>query len=227
MARRKKLLIIIILSMIFTYIIYFANRKNKINLVALGDGIASGETSFSIDGISFNDYIKEYFEKKKILNSYNSNYALKNYKISDLINDINENDKKGDNKLFLKQFIYKADIITICIGEEELIKMAITKDLDVTYIKKYLNQYDDLLSLIKENTEAIIIIIGFYENNYLDKSNIIILNSELANLTEKYDAIFINISDLLLNKDYFSSKDSYYFNYKGHEKIAEMIINSL
>ena len=213
--------------MIFTYIIYFTNHQSKINLVVLGDGIASGETSFSIDGISFNDYIKENFANRKILNTYNSNYAFKNYKIADLIADINENDIKKDNMLFLKQIIHKADILTICIGEEELIKTAITKDLDVSYLKKYLNQYDNLLFLIRENTEAKVFIIGFYENSYLDKSNVIILNSELANLTKKYNTVFININDLLLNKEYFSSNESFYFNYKGHEKIAEMIINSL
>ena len=40
---------------------------NKLNIVALGDGVASGETSYNIDGISYNDYIKDYFSNKKLL----------------------------------------------------------------------------------------------------------------------------------------------------------------
>ena len=218
---------IITISFFFLYFIYFLNHKTKINIMVIGDGIASGETSFLIDGLSYNDYLKEYFINKKSLNKYNDTYAYKNYKISNLINDIKTNDLKEFLNLHINQIIHQSDIITIGIGEEELVKLAITNDLDITYLKQHIQEYDKLLYLLKENTEATIVIVGFYENKYLDKSNIIILNSELANIASKYNAIFINISDLLLNKDYFVDDNSYYFNYKGHEKIAEMIIHSI
>ena len=81
--------------------------------------------------------------------------------------------------------------------------------------------------MLKNITEGKIVIIGFYENKYLNNTNTIILNSELANIAQKYNLTFINISDLMLNKDYFLNPNSFYFNYKGHEVIADMIINSI
>lgn len=225
MKRKYKLLIIIIISGMFTCLIYNINKSNKINIMAIGDGISSGETSFNIDGISYNDYLKEYFYNKKILKNYNDDYSYKNNKINDLLQNINNNQNNKNG--FIKQLLNKADLITISIGEEELTKLAITNDLEYDYIKTIINKYDNLINIIKEITESKIILIGFYENKYLDKSKIIILNSELSNIAKKYNIIFININDLLVNNDYFVSNNSYYFNYKGHIEIAKLIINSI
>jgi len=209
------------------YFIYFYNREDKIYLVGIGDGISSGETSYNIDGISYNDYLKEYYDSKKILKDFNFNFAKKNNSIKDIINDIENNtlDKKSD--LFIKQILHKATIITISVGEDELTKLEMTNDLDEENIKKFIDNYDKLLQSLKKITEAKIVVIGLYENKFLNKSNIIILNSEISNLTNKYNAIFINVADLLLNKDYYLNKNSYYFSYKGHETISEIIIHSL
>lgn len=227
MKRKYKLILIILISSIFTYLIYFLNKEDKINIVALGDGIASGETSYEIDGISFNDYIKEYFDNRKLLDNYDNNYAYKNYKISELINDLKSNDLKEDEDLYIKQILHKANLITIAIGEEELVKLSITKDLNKEYLKKFITEYDDLLFLLKEITDAKIFVVGFYENNFLNKSNVIILNSELSNIAIKYEVTFINIADLMLNKEYYLDNKSFYFNYKGHKAISEMIIHSM
>lgn len=227
MKRKYKIFIIVLISSIFTYLIYFFNQEEKLNIVALGDGIASGETSYDIDGISFNDYIKEYYDSKKLLNNYDNKYAFKNYKINDLINDLKNNNLHEDEDLFIKQILHNADLITISIGEEELVKLAITKDLDADYLKKFINEYDDLMYILKDITDAKIVLVGYYENHYLDKGKVIILNSEISNIANKYDAIFINISDLMLNKNFYVNNNSFYFNYKGHKEIAEMIIHSI
>ena len=225
--RKYKLIIIILVSTLLTYFIYFFNREEKINIVALGDAISSGETSYNIDGISYNDYLKEYFENKRLLKSYDASFSYKNYKIDDLITDLKSNITKDNAKLSMQQLIHKADIVTINIGEEELVKMAMTDDLTKEYLDKFIKEYDDLLYMLRDITEGTIIIVGFYENSYLDKSNVIILNSEVSNIAIKYDAIFININDLMLTEDYYASKNSYYFNYKGHKIIADMIIHSI
>jgi len=225
--RKYKLILIIVISTILAYFIYVFNKEDKINLVSLGDGVASGETSYNIDGISFNDYLKEYFENKKLLKNYDDTYSYKNYKISELINDLKNNDLKEAEDLYINQILHKADIITVAIGEEELVKLAKTNDLDTKYIKEFIKEYDCLMSMLKRITEAKIILVSFYENQYLDKSDIIILNSELSNIAFKYKSIFINISDLMLNKEYYLDNNSYYFNYKGHKAIAQMIIHSI
>lgn len=227
MRRKYKLIIIILISGLLTYLIYFFNREEELQIVALGDGISSGETSYNIDGISYNDYLKDYFSSKKLLKSYDDNYASKNYKISELVNDIKSNVLDEEKDLYIKQVLHQADLITICFGEEELVRLAMTNDLDSEILKKIINEYDNLLYLLKDISDANIMIISFYENNYLDKSDIIILNAELSNIAIKYEATFINISDLMTDKDYFLDNKELYFNYKGHQKIADMIIHSL
>jgi len=225
--RKYKLILIILLCSIFTYLIYFFCKENKLNIVAIGDGIASGETSYGIDGISFNDYIKDYYESKNLLKSFNNNYAFKNYKISSLIDDLKTNVIDEEDKLYIKQLLHNANIITISIGEEELMKLAITNDLNTEYLKKIIEEYDNLIFMLKDITEAKIVLISFYENEYLNKTNTIILNSELSNIAIKYNTIYININDLLSSKDYFLDNNKMYFNYKAHKVIAEMIIHSL
>lgn len=214
-------------SAIFTFLIYLFNSEDKINLVAIGDSIASGETSYNIDGISFNDYLKEYFESKKLLKTYNKSYSFEKYELADLKNDLNNNAVFKEDKLYIKQILHNADIITIAIGEEELTNLAMSKNLNLEDIKKYLFLYDEIIGIIKNISEAKIVIIGYYENVYLEKNKVIILNSELANMALKYNVIFINIIDLMTNNEYFLNKNDIYFNYKGHKMIANMIINSI
>ena len=227
MRRKYQLFLIIIVSVIIAYVIYFSNHEEKINLLVLGDGISSGETSYSIDGISYNDYLKEYFESKKLLKNYNNSYSYKNYKISDIINDIKDNKITEQDKLNINQLIHKADIITVSFGEEELVKKAVTKDLNKETINEFIKDYDTLIYKLKDITEGKIFIISLYENKYLNKSNVIILNSEISNIAIKYNVVFLNINDLLINNDYYLDKKTFYFNYKAHEIISDMIINSL
>lgn len=227
MKRKYKILTIILICALLAYFIYIFNREDNIYLVSLGDGIASGETPYNIDGISYNDYIKEYFMSKRVLKKFDNTYSAKNYNLMALSDDLKSNIKKDKNDLSIQQIIHKASVITIAIGEEELTKLAMTKDLDKDYIDKYLHEFDNLIFLLKDITEAKIVIVGYYENKYLDKTSVILLNSEIANIAIKYNSTFINISDLFYNKDYFLDKDSFYFSYKGHKEIAEMIIHSL
>ena len=227
MRRKYKLILIILICGLFTYFIYIFNKDNKLNIVALGDGVASGETSYNIDGISYNDYIKDYFSNKKLLNSYNDNYSKSDYFIKDLIYDIKSNVIDKNNNNYIKQVLYQADIITIGFGEEELVRLSMNNDLNGKILDKIIHEYDNLLFLLNELTDSKIIIISSYENSYLDKSDIIIFNSELSNLAIKHKAIFININDLLTTGEYFFDNKKIYFNYKGHQRIADMIIHSI
>lgn len=227
MRRKYKLLLIIIVSIIFAYLIYLLNKEDKINITSFGDGVSSGETAYHIDGISYNDYIKEYYESRQLLKDYNKDYSKINYKINDFLNDIENNHYNKTKDTFIDQIIYKSDIITMCFGEDELTKLSMTNDLTEENIKRFLSSYDKTLDKMKKLTQAQIVVIGLYENDFLDKKNVIIINAELANIVNKYNNIFINIADLMLNEEYFLNKNSYYFSYLGHETLSKIIIHSL
>lgn len=227
MKRKYKLILIILLCSILTFLIYYFSKEEKLNIVAIGDGIASGEISYGIDGISYNDYLKDFYEGKNLLKSFNNKHAYKNYKLSEFLYDLKSNINDEDEMLYIKQILHNANIITIAFGEEELSKLSITNDLNINTIKEYIKTYDELIYVIKDISDAKLILIGYYENKYLNKSNTIILNSELSNIASKYNLIFININDLMNNNNYFLDDNKMYFNYKAHKTIAEMIIHSI
>ena len=76
MKRRYKLLLIILLGVIFTFLINFITVKDKINLVSLGDGFSLGMTPYNVAGPSFNDYLKENLENKNKLGTYNNEFSI-------------------------------------------------------------------------------------------------------------------------------------------------------
>ncbi len=227
MKRKYKIIIIILVSTILTFLIYKSFYSNKINFVSIGDGISSGETSYKIDGISYNDYIKEYYDDKKLLKNYNFSYSYKNNTLSDFIKEFDNNNLNISSNMHIQQIINKANLITINFGEEELSKHAMVDKITLEDIERYISEYRYLLNEIKKATESTVVVVGFYENEYLNKQDVILLNSKLANIVEEYDYNFINISDLLKNKDYYLTNSTFYFNYKAHQIIADMIINSI
>ncbi len=204
-SRRNKIILIVLLSSIFTYIIYFSNRDNRINILALGDGIASGETNTGTDGLSYNYYLKE------ILNNnvcyYNDYYSFKNNKLDKFLKLLINNDNN------LEQLIYKANIITIAFGEEEL-----SEFISLDKVHTLLNNYSELLYRIRGITDAKIFIISLYKNKYINNSYVIIMNSELNNMCNKYLCQVIPIN-------YSTSEE--YIDYNVHKAIAKDIINFL
>ena len=217
MRRKYKIIIILAISFFLTFLIYKFSSSSSINYLGLGDGVASGETPYHIDSISYNNYLEENIPKIKTFNTY----SFKNNNVNSLVTAIKQNKKINNN--FLKQLIHNADLITIAIGMDEIVKYSIIDEITEEYLHDFILSYEKLLKQIRDINENKIIILGFYDNYYLNKSTVIILNSHLANLAEKYNCIFLDINSLLKNKDYFLKKESYYFNYLGHEKIAEVI----
>ena len=89
--RKYKLILIIIISIFITYIIYSLYEDSKITIAALGDGVSYGLTAYDVKGKGYNDYLKDYFNEINKLKEYNFNFVKENYKISELINDIEKN----------------------------------------------------------------------------------------------------------------------------------------
>lgn len=223
MRRLYKVILILVFGFIFTIIIYYESKSNLINYLALGDGISSGENAYLIDGFSFNDYYRE--SNIKRIKYFNDDFTKKNYRIEDLINDIKSN--KLINNNYIEQLIHNSNIIVISIGMDELTKYSITDNIDKEYINRFIDNYDDLLFIIRKINDKNIIILGLYSNIYLKESNIIIINSKLKDIANKYNSLYIDINDILKDNNYFLKKDSYYFNYLAHKKISELIDYSL
>lgn len=189
-------MLIILLSAVLTYFIYFFNNNNDINILYLNDNLTK----------EYYKNVSNYYKSRKILKK---DYIYTYKHIDNLINDIEDNIFDINNKKYMKQLIHDSNIVILGVGLENITKLKITKDLDIPY---FINNYDTLVRLIRQNTDGKILIMGVYKNEYLSKSDVIIINSNLSNIAIKYNAIFIDLSDLSIIDD---------------NEITEMIIHSI
>lgn len=220
---KYKILVIIILGTIFTSIIYFYTDKDNLNVLALGDGISTGMTSYHIEGYDYNDYLIDYLNENKKLEHYYKNFNEVDETASNLLNKMNNNIENIDKKIKLKQAIKEANIITITLGMDELNNYAKKSNLTTTKINGYLNKYEEVIKALRKLNDKDIYLVSLYETSLLTKTKVTKINEILKNLCKQYKITFIDITDITMHPDYFTSKKEYYLNYKGQEYIFNKI----
>lgn len=224
---KKKLLIIIIFGTICTFLIYNFNKKDKITLLALGDGLASGMTAYHVDGYNYNDYIRDELEKRNVLEDYISNFTEADQTIENLITSIENNYYQEEIDLTIQQALAKAKIITIGIGIDELANKSLKQVLPSKEIEDYKKDVEKLLNLIRNFNDGKIFLLGIYKAYNLKEAIVLDINQSLKRIAQNNRAIFIDIADLINNREFFLLDNSYYLNYKGHKEIASKIDSAL
>lgn len=217
---KKKILLIALLGSIISIIIYFYTRKDEINIVALGDGVSIGMTPYNIEGYSYNDYLKRYYEDIHKLNKY---YEFGSFgkTVKELIYEIKENKSKSfkDSKVEIQRAINEADILTISIGMDELSEDKITKQI----ILDYEDDIKELLSMIKMLNNKKVYVLGLYTIKTEELDSIEKLNAIIRTESENNNFTFIDISTIINKKEYYLDNKSYYINYQGHMAIYNEI----
>lgn len=212
------------IGMISTFLIYKTNKKDEIYFVSLGDGLASGMTAYNIDGYNYNDYIRDDLEKKHKLEKYIHEFASANQTIENLITSIENNYKKEEIDLTIQQALAKAKIITIGIGIDELANASLHQHLSSKEKEDYIKDMTKLLQIIRIFNDKKIYLLGIYKAYNLKEEEVNEINQSLKQIANRFQVIFINISDIANNPDYFLLNNSYYLNYKGHKEIANRIL---
>jgi len=235
---KYKKFVIFLFSAIIIFITYNNLKKEEINYLALGDGLAKGITPFETSGKSYSDYLFTYLNNKTETNKNYKAFTKEDYRITDLINDIeNIRIDKKDN-ITITNVIKKADIITISIGSEELFyklkqhEATVDKNNKLIIIKYIDEMFEDmhkLLSIIRNITNSHIIIIGYY--NPLKDTNTTI-DSIYNYLDLKFKELlddkmyYINIyNKFKYNSNYLPNKHISYPTLEGYNYIANEIIS--
>lgn len=216
---KYKILIIILLGTLFTFIIYFHTDRDNLNVLALGDGISTGMTSYHIEGYDYNEYLTEYLNENNRLENYYRNFNEVDETASSLLNKINNNIENIDKNIKLKQAIKEADIITISLGMDELNNYAKKNNLGSTKINGYINKYEEVIRILRQLNNKSIYLVSLYETSLINKSKVKKINESLQNLAKQYRITYIDIENIVENQEFFMNKKEYYLNYKGQEYI--------
>ena len=129
-----KKIIFFFLVFLITFLIYYFNVSNKIYY-------------FSIDNYGYSKNIEKSL-KSKLKNSVI--YSKEDYRIMDLINDIEDNKEFiYSNKTYnFDNLLVKANYITISIGMDDLLYK---KEVDYNYIDQLIFDIEKLLVLIEKS----------------------------------------------------------------------------
>lgn len=225
----KKILIlgIVVLSI---FIIYLTTIDKKVYYLSLGDQISLGMTQEGYYEKSYTEYIKEYLERNNKLEIHINDYQTQGYRITDIINDIKNNKEIEESNKTIKNSLIKADLITISIGNNDIIskideQKKLTKiDYKNIYnnINTIINDLDNLLKLIREYSKEDIILTGIYiyTNNEKLKEIINYANEKFKETSNKYNIIYIDMYENIKNEEQYRI----YPTKEEYETIGKQII---
>ena len=221
---RKKIILTILVGSVLTFFIYKIFYHEDMNIMTLGDGVGTGLTAYNVKGYSYNDYLKDYYEKNSILKEYITDFSNAEETTETLILKLQNNYTLESTGLSITQAISKAKILTVSIGMNEL---SHKMEIETEEIETYLNNIEKILELLRIYNKKEIFLTSIYETSFLNNTKVTEINNRLKQLCDTYQVHFIDITNILKNKEYIFNNTSFYFNYRGHRYISEEILKHL
>ncbi len=233
--------VIFLVSAIIIIFIYNITNDKKITYLALGDGLAKGQTPFDTFGESYTDYFYNYLKSKYKVNDNYKTFTQSDYRITDLINDIdNVYTIKEENNLTITSLIKKADIITISVGSDELfyklkqyndnIKIG-NKQKIIKYIDEMFQDANKLIEKIRKYNKGPIIFIGYYNPIPFSQTNETTMDNIFNYIDLKFNEIinkntfYLDIYDTFKEKEtYLPNKNNVFPSLEGYNLISNELI---
>lgn len=136
-----------------------------------------------------------YLDSKHRLDEYVNYNNTDNYRLINLINDINSNNKikHGNNEYSINNLFIKSDYIVLNIGHQDIDYYLQTTDDLFIHLDNLLNEYEEVLKYIRDISKENIIIIFNYELS--EKYNDYLFN-KLSIMATKYDALLLKENEL-------------------------------
>lgn len=214
-----KKIIFTILVVLITFLIYFFNRSEKTYYVSLGNYLSYGINNFNNVNNSYSNNLKEHY--KENLDNYVNYSSIDDYRVMDLMNDINYNKSVvyEYKEYKLQNLLIKANVITLSIGMNDLIYKSKIETNLYEYTDELLNDIEDLLILIRKYNKDEIYFLSFY--NVIGNGSVIdYANKRLEIICRKNKIKFVDISLL----DNYIISGNYPTN-EGYTYITNQILN--
>lgn len=212
----KKLFLICLIGIIATIFIYKNTFNKKLDVLVIGDSVATGDTIYGNSGISYNLFLKDYLSNKN-LGNYDVTYTKNNMTVRDFNYQITENNEIDDKHL--QNRIKESEIIIISLGQDELVGNSKINNLQNLERRTFYEEYKSLLSNLRDITQKPIYIIGFY-GKYINQLPEIEKN--IYNIAQNLNCKYLYISDVISSEDYFDNT-YLHLNYAGHKKIFKKL----
>ena len=214
-----KKIIFTILVVLITFLIYFFNRSEKTYYVSLGDYLSYGINNLNNVNNSYSNNIKEHY--KENLENYVNYSTYDDYRVMDLINDINYNKIViyEDKEYKLQNLLIKANLITLSIGMNDLVYKSKFEDNLYNYTDELINDIEKLLVLIRKYNKDEIYLLGFY--NIIGNDSLIEYGNKRLEIICRKNKI--NFVDITLLKNYVINKN--YPTNEGYNYITNQILN--
>ncbi len=221
---KKIIILTILIGTALTFLIYKNFYHEDMNIVALGDGIALGETAYDVQGYSYNDYLRDYYEENSIVKEYIIEFADIEETTKTLLLKLQNNYTLESTNTSITQAISKAKILTISLGMYELNSKS---ELSTKVIEEYLTNMEKIAKMIYIYNKKSLFLIGIYPTEKISKEQASYINERLKTISKTYHFTFIDIEEISNNQNYFFRTKNYYINYKAHRLISEKIIDSI
>ncbi|EMT45934.1 MULTISPECIES: SGNH/GDSL hydrolase family protein [Anoxybacillus] len=202
----------------------------NLHIVALGDSLTEGVGD---DQDGYVTLIKRYMEEREDINEvFVNNFGKRGLRSTQLADVIINNEP----------FIRQADLIFITIGGNDIMKVArshfltLTYDLFVKEQEAFASRLHEQLQLLRHmNEDAYIVLIGLYNPfssafpNIPEMDDIIHMwNEGSKQVVSRYDyALFVPIADLFEGRDDVLYDDQFHPNARGYERMAQRIYTYL
>ena len=185
---KLKRIVIFLIIILLIFVIYILNIDKKVYYVNITDS-----------NNKYNLAIKNNLKKINKLEMY-IDYVDLDYRITDLVNDINNNKEISINgkKYTIQNSLIKADLLTLKIGSNEIKYKINNKDLEglYNYMDEYLNDLEKLFKLIRKYDKEKIVYINNVDYNSSYISEVIkYLNLKIKDLCSDYDIKYIEINN--------------------------------
>ncbi len=191
---KLKTIITLIIIIFLVFIIYCFNLDKKIYYVNISDLEFKKVTSY-------NELLSQRLEKDNRLEKYINNFTDKDYRVTDLIRDIETNKtiKIKEKEQTIQNALIKSDILTIKMGDNELNYKIDNSEINelFEYSDTLLSDLQQLFELLRKYSKENIYFIGYY-NNHSDyyKEIYDYLNLKIEDMCEDYEITFIESEDL-------------------------------
>lgn len=181
----KKLLLGIV-CILLIFFIYIFTKNDKITYFSISD-----QNNNMID-----KKVIKYLDNKNILDNYVIYQNSTNYRVIDLINDINDNKKivYKNKEYTINNLLVKSELIILNIGHNDLIYCNLKNEDMYKYINEFVDDLDNLFLLIRDITKEKIILVFDYD---LDEEYYEYLHERMKFKLDKYNVIITKKNEIM------------------------------